>query len=169
MGLLQDELLEVKKLCEHTIKNSKLVSCVETMVRVEITKTNFRKMVICMQFPKDYPNVPLLLELKSKTLPDRLLSKVTDISEVELKNNLGKPQIMKLLRFIDNFLTENPLCSCYNEINNLKKILTAANDELKLRQKTSTVCLKIVNDSYYLKAKVLVPDNYPDKCARYIK
>jgi hypothetical protein len=36
MGLIDDELQEVNKLCQHVITGSKLVSCVQTMVRVEI-------------------------------------------------------------------------------------------------------------------------------------
>lgn len=36
MGLVEDELQEVRKLCEHLIAGSRLVSCVKTMVRVEI-------------------------------------------------------------------------------------------------------------------------------------
>jgi len=36
MGLIDDELQEVSKLCQHVITGSKLVSCVQTMVRVEI-------------------------------------------------------------------------------------------------------------------------------------
>jgi hypothetical protein len=36
MGFIDDELQEVSKLCQHVITGSKLVSCVQTMVRVEI-------------------------------------------------------------------------------------------------------------------------------------
>ncbi|GJQ74975.1 hypothetical protein Trydic_g9600 [Trypoxylus dichotomus] len=40
-------------------------------------------------------------------------------------------------------------------------MLNGINDELKLKQKTSTIVLKIINDRYYLDVKVIVPDNYP--------
>ncbi|GLV35119.1 uncharacterized protein CBL_01733 [Carabus blaptoides fortunei] len=162
MGLLQEELAEVRKLCEHLISGSKLVSCVETMVRVEIKRTTFKAMVVCIQFSLDYPNTPLLLELKSKTLADKLLTGLTNVCEQELKKLLGQSQILKILHFIHNFIMETPLCCCYNEINNLKKLLTSKNDELKLRQKASSIFLKVVSESYYLKAKILVPDNYPE-------
>lgn len=36
MGFIDDELQEVSKLCQHVITGSKLVSCVQNMVRVEI-------------------------------------------------------------------------------------------------------------------------------------
>jgi hypothetical protein len=36
MGLIDDELQEVNKLCQHVITGSKLVSSVQSMVRVEI-------------------------------------------------------------------------------------------------------------------------------------
>lgn len=166
MGLLQEELAEVRKLCEHLIADSKLVSCVETMVRVEIKRTKFKTVVVCIQFPSDYPNTPLLLELKSKTLADKLLAGLTNVCEDELKKLLGQPQVMKILHFIHNFVVETPLCCCYNEISNLKKLLTSDKDELKLRQKTSSIFLKVVSECYYLKAKIIVPDNYPELSVR---
>lgn len=89
MGIIEDELLEVKKLCEHIVPNTKLISCVPTMVRAEIKKTNFKTIVICAQFPQDYPHSPLLIELKSKTLSDKLLLALTNVCEQELKTKLG--------------------------------------------------------------------------------
>lgn len=165
MSLLQDELNEVKSLCERTISGSRLVSCVETMVRVEIKKSYFKTLVICVQFPVEYPVTPLLMELKSKTLSNKLLDRLTCISDIEIKKYLGKPQVLILLRFVDQFMTENPLCCCYAEITNLKK-LVKDNDEIKLRQKTSTIYLKVTDKLYYLQAKILVPDIYPEKSVR---
>lgn len=165
MSLLQDELKEVKSLCERTITGSRLVSCVETMVRVEIKKSYFKTVVICLQFPPAYPVTPLLMEMKSKTLSDKLLDRLTCISDTEIKKYLGKPQILRLLKFIDQFMMENPLCCCYAEITNLKTLLTD-NDELKLRQKSSSIFLKVTDKLYYLQARILVPDIYPEKSVR---
>ncbi|KAG8328970.1 hypothetical protein J6590_097835 [Homalodisca vitripennis] len=97
MGLIEDELEEVRKLCEHLIAGSRLISCVRSMVRVEIKRTQFKQLVICIQFPEDYPASPLLIELKSKTLVDQLLAKVTTVCEEEAKKYLGKPQVQNNL------------------------------------------------------------------------
>lgn len=160
MGFVEDELLEVKKLCEHVIPNTKLVSCVPTMVRTEIKKTQFKHIILCAQFSKEYPSSPLLIELKSKTLSENLLLRLTSVCEQELKKILGKPQILHLIKFIWKFIDENPLISCYDEVNLLKKSLTV-NDELKLKQKYSNIILKVYNGEYYWTCKITIPNNYP--------
>lgn len=161
MGLIEDELDEVRKLCENVIKGSRLVSCVKTMVRVEIRESDFRKIIICIQFPVDYPKQSLLIELKSKTLSQKLLDGLTTICENEANKYLHKPQVMRVLHLIKNFMVENPLSCCYDEINSMKQMLNLKCDECKLRQKQSTIQLKVVNDSYFLNAKIFVPANYP--------
>nr|CAI5824572.1 unnamed protein product [Callosobruchus analis]CAI5858989.1 unnamed protein product [Callosobruchus analis] len=160
MGLIDDELAEVKKLCENVVPGSKLVSCVQTMVRVEIRRTDFKKIVVCMQFPKEYPRAPLLIELKSKTLSEKLLQRLTGVCEEEAKKILGKPQVLNTIKFLRNFIDENPLSCCFDEINSLKKSLSGE-DEFKLRQKNSSIILKAYNAKYYLSCRIVVPDNYP--------
>lgn len=163
MGLIEDELLEVKKLCEHVIPGTKLISCVKTMVRTEIKRTDFKKIVACMQFPSNYPSAPLLLELKSKTLSDKLLQGLTNVCEQEIKKWLGKPQVLNTIKFIRNFIDENPLSCCYDEISTLKRCLSG-DDELKLRQKSSSIIVKASNNLYYLNCRIVVPDDYPVNC-----
>lgn len=160
MGLIEDELSEVKKLCEHVVPGTKLVSCVKTMVRVEIKRTDFKKIVICMQFPENYPAKLLLIELKSKTLSEKLLQGLTNVCEQEIKKSLGKPQILLVIKFIRHFIDENPLSCCYDEISALKNSFNEE-DDLKLKQKTSSILFKINNKKYYLKFRVIIPDNYP--------
>lgn len=160
MGFIDDELREVSKLCHNVVEGSRLVSCVQTMVRVEITKTVFKKIIVCAQFPKDYPKSPLLVELKSKTLSDNLLDGLTNVCEQECKKILGKAQVLPVLKFIRNFIHENSLCCCYDEISKVKKLLDDC-DKLQLKQKSSRINLKVYQGLYYFKAKILVPDNYP--------
>lgn len=170
MGLIEDELLEVKRLCENVVEGSKLVSCVKIMVRVEIKRTDFKNLVVCMQFPPKYPQEIILVELKSKTLHDKLLLGLTKVVENEAKNYVGKTQVLHVLKFLRNFLDENPLCCCYDEINKLKALLDEKNnDELKLKQKNSCVSLKCINKQYYLNAKIRIPDNYPTERVRCVK
>uniref|UniRef100_A0A1B6BXR7 RWD domain-containing protein n=1 Tax=Clastoptera arizonana TaxID=38151 RepID=A0A1B6BXR7_9HEMI len=161
MGLVEDELQDVRKLCEHLIIGSKLVSCVQTMVRVEIKRTSFKYIIVCIQFPAEYPSVPILIELKSKTLSEKLLYKLTGICEQEAKKYLGKPQILKVLKFIRTFIDENPLSCCFDEISDVRKDLNNDKDELKLRQKNSIISLRLHQGKYHLKTKIKVPDDYP--------
>jgi hypothetical protein len=66
---------------------------------------------------------------------------------------------------IRNFIDENPLSCCYNEIAAIKKNLSEA-DELKLKQKTSSLSLKVSQGEYYLRTRILVPDIYPEHSVR---
>lgn len=160
MGFIEDELEEVKKLCENVVTGSKLISCVPSMIRVEIKRTSFKTIIVCMQFPADYPKFPILIELKSKTISDKLLSGLSNICDNEAKKNINRAQILHVLKFIRNFIDENPLLCCYNEINELKKLIKEG-DELKLKQKTSCVILKVINLKYFLNCKIDVADDYP--------
>ncbi|XP_063987514.1 uncharacterized protein LOC135167839 [Diachasmimorpha longicaudata] len=160
MGFIDDELDEVSKLCENVVEGSKLVCCVPTQVRVEITKTSFKKIITCIQFPEGYPADVLLIELKSKTLSPKLLLGLTEVCEKECKSRLGKAQVLPTLKFIKNFIDENPLICCYDEINSVKELLKEK-DTLKLRQKLSTINLEVHQGLYYYKTKLIVPDDYP--------
>ena len=75
--------------------------------------------------------------------------------------------MLPILKFIRNFIDENPLICCYDEISAIKKILEH-DDELKLKQKYSCVSLKIQKGLYCFKAKIEVPDNYPVACVKYV-
>lgn len=168
MGLIEDELSEVKQLCERRIHGSKLVACVPSMIRVEIKKTDFKHFIVCMQFPQDYPKSCLIIELKSKTLSERLLQGLSNICDQECKKYLGKPQILPALTFLHNFINENALSCCYDEISSIRKLLADDRDEFKLRQKSSCIHLKAFNKQYYLSAKLVIPDNYPQTALRLV-
>ena len=60
-------------------------------------------MTVHLQFPKDYPQSGILVELKSKTLSEKLLNKLVDICDQEMKKYIGKQQViiegMDLSRF----------------------------------------------------------------------
>ncbi|KAK4887316.1 hypothetical protein RN001_003587 [Aquatica leii] len=162
MGFIENELEDVRKLAQQNLPGCKLVSCVKTMVRAEIKRTQFKAIIACIQFPEKYPDLPLLIELKSKTLSDKLLQGLTNVCENEAKKSIGNRQVMPILEFLQNFLIENPLSCCYDEINNVKKLLTDDHDEFKLKQKTSSILAKIVFKKYFFHMKIYVPNNYPE-------
>lgn len=168
MGLIEDELEEVNKLAQNVVAGCRLVSCVPSMVRAEISRSKFKTIIACIQFSADYPRTTLLLELKSKTLSEKLLQGLTDVCEREVKKALGKPQVLIVLKFVANFIEENPLCCCYDEISLLKKGLTGKGDEIKLKQKTSIIHLNVYNEKYFFNVKIGVPGSYPDDPIGYV-
>ncbi|XP_072749717.1 uncharacterized protein [Anoplolepis gracilipes] len=163
MGFIDDELQEVSQLCHNVVDGSRLISCVRSMVRVEITKTSFKQLVVCIQFREDYPASPLFIELKSKTLSAKLLDGLTEVCEKECKRLLNKAQVLLILKFIRNFIEENSLICCYDEISTLKKLL-GDKDELKLKQKNSYIYLTLHQGLYHFKTKLEIPNNYPISC-----
>ena len=64
---------------------------------VMFRKTKERELTACIQFPKDYPDSPLLVEIKSKYLTPSLLKSVNQICDQELKKYVGKKQVKSLL------------------------------------------------------------------------
>ena len=161
MGLIQDELSEVRAVCENQVPGTKVVAAVKDLVRIEIEKTKCKKLACCFMFPNDYPNSPILFELKSKTLSGKLLDGLTRVTEQECKKHLGRPQILFATKFINTFIEENPLCCCSEEISKVKKLL-GPDDVIKLSQKNSAVNLTINKERYFLKCKVVIPDMYPE-------
>jgi len=160
MGLIEDELDELRRCCENRVPYSKVITAVPAMVRVEVEKTPFKKIICCLMFPPNYPNSPILIELKSKTLADKLLAGLTKVCEDEAKQFIGKPQILVVLSLLSKFLGENPLCACAQEISTLKKMLQEG-ETIKLSQKNSTVSVVLKKNKYTLNSKIKVPENYP--------
>ena len=68
-----------------------------------------------------------------------------------------------MTQFIRKFIIDNPLCVCSDEISAIKKSLLGKDDEIKLKQKTSQVILKMKEGQYYINAKLTVPDSYPSQ------
>lgn len=75
-------------------------------------------------------------------------------------------QILSLIKFIKSFIDENPLSCCYDEISTIKQTVLDSKvkgDELRLKQKSSSVVLKVCQGKYFLKTHVMVPEDYPLK------
>ena len=56
-------------------------------------KTRERELTACIQFPQDYPNSTLLVEIKSKFLTPALVKSINQICDQELKNYIGRKQV----------------------------------------------------------------------------
>jgi ubiquitin-protein ligase len=106
-------------------------------------RTKFKEVRVAVQFPKDYPGVPLIVELKSKTLSGKVLDSLTRLCDEELKKWKGKQQTLSLLLFIKRFLDENPFIACSDEVVYIKKELIGEQDDLKLKQKSGIVYMTI--------------------------
>ena len=158
--IIEDELDEIRRCCESQIPTSKVVTAIPAMLRVEIEKTVHRKIVCCLMFPPDYPNAPILVELKGKHLAQKLLDGLTKVIDKELKSVVPRPQALWVLRFVAKFLEDTPLAVCSEEIAKVKSSL-GPEDNLKLSQKSSTVTVTVFKEKYFLTARISVPPDYP--------
>lgn len=80
------------------------------------------------------------------------------------------PQSLHVLKFIDNYLREHPLCIVYDEIAAIKSLLQRHNSDcgaLKCSQKSSTVNFTASSGEYYYKAKFHISTAYPAECVQW--
>ena len=162
MGLIEDELSEIRRGCESQIPMSRVVTAIPAMLRVELEVTPYRKIIVCLMFPEDYPHQPILVELKSKHLAPKLLEGLTKVIDKEVKAVVPKPQSLWVLRFCAKFLEDTPLCVCSGEISRLRAQL-GEQDSLRLSQKSATVTVTVGCQGYFLTARCTVPPDYPLK------
>ncbi|CAD6998808.1 uncharacterized protein LOC101453300 [Ceratitis capitata] len=172
MNIIDFEVEEIQKLCENTVQNSKIVACTSAgspLVRVDIGDSNsYRQVTVCLRFPADYPKEPILVEIKSRTLSTKFLDGLATLSEKSAREHLGKTQGLHVLRFIQQYVQDNPLCVCFDEIQDLRRDLgaRATPDQLKLKQRHSIVQLTAKGGEYYYKVSAFIPEDYPRQCVQ---
>lgn len=171
MSIIEFEIDEIRKLCENVVPNSKIIACTAAapapLVRVDIQENqHYRQFTVCLRFPNDYPKQSVLIELKSKTLSEKFLIGLTGLCEKQiLQEYLGKPHCIKVLQFLQQYVKDNPLCVCFDEIQQLRKDVgpDLSADQLKLKQKSGTVQFTAKGGDYYYTVKALVPEDYPQR------
>jgi len=115
-----------------------------------------------LTYPVEYPKNHILVEVKSKTLARKLLDGLEKVAENEAKTkHKNKPHVIPILKMIGQFIDDNPLACCYEEVTKVKSLLDQDQSTLKLSQKTSSMSLHIVKDKYFFKCKISVPNDYP--------
>ncbi|KAK3748436.1 hypothetical protein QZH41_017308 [Actinostola sp. cb2023] len=161
--LIEKELKEVKTKILENIEGVEIVSCHILNVQVRLKRTRHKQLTVKMQFPVKYPNDLILIELKSSVLPPKLLSKLMDTCDQEMKQHIGKQQVYLLVLFVRKFLDENPLIVCSEELSYIKSKLITDQDQFKIKQKTGVINMSINENSYSMDIRLTVPDNYPDE------
>ncbi|XP_071941194.1 uncharacterized protein [Antedon mediterranea] len=163
MAFVKEELDELRTKCTSEIENSELITCHQASVRVKISKTKFKTLVVCLQFGDDYPKSPVIIELKSKTISEKLLAGICNIADAEAKKYLGKKQVLPVLVFIRQFLEDNAFVVCSDELSFIKKELITSEDELKVKQKSGILIANVFEKNYFMKLKFTIPNTYPEE------
>lgn len=60
-------------------------------------KTDEKQLNIILQFPANYPDEPIVTELTSKTLSERLLAGVIKMCDEEAKKKVGQKQVGSII------------------------------------------------------------------------
>ncbi|XP_071791806.1 uncharacterized protein [Asterias amurensis] len=162
-AFIKEELADVKKRCLQEIQGSEIIACHPVSVRIRMTRTEFKKLEACLQFSEGYPNTVIVVEIKSKTIPEKLCEGLARICDEEAKKILGQQQVMHMLKFIRQFIDDNPFTPCSNELTYIKKELVMEQDTFKTKQKAGVIIYTIKMSDYYFKVKLTVPDNYPEE------
>uniref|UniRef100_A0A914WI98 RING-type domain-containing protein n=1 Tax=Plectus sambesii TaxID=2011161 RepID=A0A914WI98_9BILA len=165
---IEDELRQVKTKVS-TLQDAELVSCVPQQVRIDVQRTKSKRMSICMQFPSEYPDQLIIVELKSRTLPQRFLDATLKAVDANKEQFLrARQQAVAVARFICEYLDSNPLCVCAEEISDLRKEANVDADKgefLKIKQKQSLVHLRAQEGAYFVEAKMTMDAQYPETYA----
>lgn len=156
---IQEELKNVQAAVKN-IPSAHLIACVPMQVRIKIARTKHKEVTVMIQFPDSYPNGTLLVEIKSGVFGFKFLDGLSKLCEQESRKNEGREQVVPVIKFVNRFLDENPLCVISDEISAIKRDLMTEEDELKLKQKESKVALKITQGAYFFHLRFLVPDKY---------
>jgi len=166
MSLIEEELKDVRSRATRVVTNAEIIGCHQANVQIRLTITPHRRCLCQFQFPPDYPNSAIYLEVKSKVFSTKVIGVITQLAEDEAKKMLGKPHILSLLKFINKFIEDNPLLTCSDEISKLKKNVIKDGDEFKVKQKTGVIDYRIVCKLYHLHVKLTIPPYYPTECVQ---
>nr|CAB3261955.1 uncharacterized protein LOC100177726 [Phallusia mammillata] len=160
--IIRKELTEVEKSLMSKVDGIQIIACHRNLISVKVLKTKHRELTASIQFPKDYPESILLIEIKSKVFPPSLVNHISQICDQELKKYVGQKQVVLLIKFLRKFLDENPLLPCRDELTAVKKnILQEGVDSIKMKQKQGQVSVHVKQEQYFLKCTMVVPENYP--------
>jgi len=88
-AFLDKELHLIAKDAATEIDGLEVISSSHHSVQVKIVKTDHKQLRLLIMFPEGYPGSTLLVEVKSKTLPDRVMKAIEGLAEKEAKKLKG--------------------------------------------------------------------------------
>jgi hypothetical protein len=157
---INDELREIRT-NQKKWTSLELKACHKALIQADIRYTEYKHVVMNIQFSDNYPQTPLLIELKSKTIPDSVLKKMGELCDKELLKYIGMRQVDGVMSYVCEFISSTPFIVCSEEINYIKNNIVREGDELKLKHKAGGIYYKAYQDRYFMEFKLTVPFDYP--------
>lgn len=161
-GFLDKELALITKDATTEVEGLEVMSASHHSVQVKIVKTDHKQLRLLIMFPEGYPGKTLLVEVKSKTLPDRVMKAIEGLAEKEAKKLQGQYQVIGVCKVVRKFLEDNMFSVCAGEIDQVKNgLIDSDKDELKLKQKSGSFIVKCHQKQYFMELKMSITDDYP--------
>jgi len=161
MPPLDDELVRVNKDLANSVVGLEVLSATKHSVQVKIRKTEHKQLRLLIMFPEDYPNRSLMVEVKSKSLPERVMKLIESISEKEAKKLQGQFQVVAICKVVRQFLDENMFIVCAAELDTVKRSFLEDGDEIKIKQKAGSFHVNANKNGYFMNFKMSITDDYP--------
>ncbi|XP_075259440.1 uncharacterized protein LOC142351203 isoform X1 [Convolutriloba macropyga] len=155
------ELSDISERVKHNVPYATVESYHGNVLFVSISRTQRVTLDCTILFTDDYPQSPLIIQLKSKTLADELLKGLVKLLDENCKKFIGQYQVVPQMKFLSDYLTENIFCCCFDEFQKIKREICSKWVELKPKQKKGIAHFKITCRGHESQVKLTVPLNYP--------
>jgi len=164
MDLIDEEITFVRENSANEFSGLQVIGCHRKLITLIIMKTKYKKLTVSIQFPDDYPNSLLFVELKSKVISQPTLQQIMKSCQNHLNYYLGSKQISPLLKYLTKLLDESPLLPCKDELTQAKnEFFKNSTNWMKLKQREGCVVIESKQDQYFFKFTLKVPNEYPEK------
>jgi len=132
----------------------------EEFIQVFIERSAFVKVRISLQFPDQYPEKPILIEISSNVLPPGLQKKLKKIGQDKSSELLGRPQALAVITSINNFLMTNKLIVCWKELKQAFQLIEGKGT-ISCKEDSGEIKIHLNSGNFYLKFFIQIPDGYP--------
>lgn len=117
-----------------------------------------------IKFTSEYPNTPLNCQVKTRSLPPRLVDLIKKGADKKLQElaEAGQHQVLRIYEYYNELLEHNNLIPAWKEIQRTRKLLNPSQDSMKLFQKAGKVKYLIKEEEeLQLAMLVTIPPDYP--------
>ena len=157
------ELSDIKERVKHNVHFAEVQKYHDNVLWVTISRTPRVTLDCTILFTEYYPQDPLIIQLKSKTLSEELLKGLVKLLDENCKKYVGQYQVVIQMKFLSDYLVDNLFCCCFDEFQKIKREVCSDFVELKPKQKKGVAQFKIKCRGHQSLVKITVPVNYPNE------
>ena len=167
----KDEFEQLNELCGDNIRTY------EDTIRIDMSYTQIKTATLVYRFLKDeetgestYPAKPVFCELKSTTIPAKLISMFSRKLEAHIAElaKESKPQCLSAYQFISTIIEGNNLIPCFSEVPQIKGVIDSKKgDTLKPLEKAGKLKVTLKEGEKFANVEFEVPPAYPMQMVKF--